>query len=108
VIYLKFFIELSPSKETGSYPKTLNEAYTIAQNIKIVSQGALKTAEVPQAAFVVTASSPKLKQKSSKKHNTSNVTVTKEPESFTTANGDKKNKKKEPGLCRSCNDGSRH
>jgi hypothetical protein len=90
------------------YPKTLNEAYTFAQNIKIVFQGAIKTAEAPQTAFVVMASSSKSKSTSSKKHNNTSVTVAKEPESSTAANGDKKNEKKKPGPCHLCNDGSRY
>jgi hypothetical protein len=40
---------------TGTYLRTLSEAYTIAQNIKVVSQGNLKAAELPNTAFVVSA-----------------------------------------------------
>jgi hypothetical protein len=74
---------------TSSYTKTLNEAYIITQNIKTVSQGTLKTAEVPQTTFVVMTSSSKSKQTLSKKHNTSNGTVAKEPELSIDANGGK-------------------
>ena len=93
---------------TGTYPRTLNEAYTIAQNIKVVSQGNLKAAELPNTAFVVSASSAttmKSKHKSHKKtDNSSKVNV----ETAAATGSEKKNKKKEPGPCRLCGDGSRH
>jgi hypothetical protein len=93
---------------TGSYFKTLNEAYTIAQNIEVVSQGRLKAAEIPQTAFVVPASSSKPNNKAYKKPNIVGGIVTKDADSFTNAGSNNKNKKKESGSCRLCGDGSRH
>jgi hypothetical protein len=92
---------------TASYPKTLNEAYTIAQNIRVVSEGSLKAAEIPQTAFVVSASLSKPKHKAHKKPNIVGGFVTTDADSSTNTGSDK-NKKKEPGPCRLYGDGSRH
>jgi hypothetical protein len=93
---------------TGSYPKTLNEAYTIAQNIKVVSKGSLKADEIPQTAFVVLASSSKPTHKAHKKPNIVGEVATRDADSYTNTSSDNKNKKKESGPCWLCGDGSRH
>jgi hypothetical protein len=99
---LKKTLENNVILNTGKYPKTLNEAYTIANNIKVIasSSGGLKIAEVAEQNVFLT-SAARLRET----HENRNKTNQSKNKTSKRAN---QRKKREPGPCFLCNNGSKH